>query len=128
MGSVAEGRAHADSDIDAVVFMEPVDPYIIPAESIWCPSDDSFHSIFTSDARVEAEGIQLDLKRRDYRQWSSAGFEWPEADRAALTDGWLALDRDGKVQQLIAERTAYGEATRLARLDECLGAFDQLLE
>jgi hypothetical protein len=127
VGSVASGRAREDSDIDAMVFMEPVDFYIVPAESIWCPSDDTFHSIFTCDEAVEKEGIQLDLKLCDYRQWCSAGFEWPEPQRAALAEGWLAYDRQGAVGSLISERTAYEEVTRVSRLDQSVGTYDQLL-
>ena len=30
IGSVAKGIARSDSDIDAVVFLEPFDPYAVP--------------------------------------------------------------------------------------------------
>ena len=36
-GSVASGLARPDSDIDAIVFLDPFDWYVIPAESCWCP-------------------------------------------------------------------------------------------
>ncbi|MHB0878969.1 MAG: nucleotidyltransferase domain-containing protein [Anaerolineae bacterium] len=127
IGSVATGHARDGSDIDAVVFMEPVDPYVVPAESIWCPSDNSFHSIFTDDRRVQEEGIQLDLKHLDYRRWSSACFEWPEPQRASLAEGWLAFDRDGAIQRLVSERTAYDDVTRVSRLDQSVGVLAQLL-
>ncbi len=44
IGSIASGLARADSDIDAVVFLDPFDAYIIPAEFVWHPSDRSFCS------------------------------------------------------------------------------------
>jgi hypothetical protein len=46
IGSVATGTARADSDIDAVVFLEPFDLYAVPAECKWCPDDGTFHGIF----------------------------------------------------------------------------------
>lgn len=69
VGSIATGHARPGSDIDALVFMDPLDPYIVPAESIWCPWNDTFHSIFDEDARVQNEGIQLDFKLCNLRQW-----------------------------------------------------------
>ena len=106
IGSIANGLARPDSDIDAIVFFDPLDLYIAPAEAIWRPSDDSFHSIFS-----DVEGIQLDLARLDLACWSDPDFEWPEGRRAEMADGWLAYDRDGRVAELIAERTAYGETS-----------------
>ena len=37
VGSVASGHARIESDIDVIVFMRPLNRYIIPAESIWSP-------------------------------------------------------------------------------------------
>jgi hypothetical protein len=65
VGSVATGHARDSSDIDAILFMDPVDRYILPTESIWCPWDDTFHSIFVSDQQIQQKGIQLDLSFRD---------------------------------------------------------------
>ena len=47
IGSVAKGIARADSDIDAVVFLEPFDLYAIPAEFKWRAEDGTFHGIFS---------------------------------------------------------------------------------
>ena len=44
IGSVAKGIAQPDSDIDAVVFLEPIDLFAIPAEFKWRLDDGSFHT------------------------------------------------------------------------------------
>lgn len=62
-------------------------------ERIAEPWDDTFHSIFVPDQRIQREGIQLDLCFRDVVEWSSASFEWPEFDHAGLAEGWIAFDR-----------------------------------
>lgn len=57
MGSVATGAARADSDIELVLFMDPVNLHLVPAEAIWAPGTDTFHSIF-------ADGTPPGLARR----------------------------------------------------------------
>jgi predicted nucleotidyltransferase len=123
IGSVANGRAQPNSDIDALLFLDPYDEYIVPAESKWRPTDSSFHSIFE---HVE-DAIQLDFHRLDLTQWADPAYEWPEERRAELAAGWLAFDRSGRVRELIAERTAYTDEVRLARLDEAILWLDQHL-
>jgi predicted nucleotidyltransferase len=127
IGSIATGRMRPDSDIDAVVFFDPFDYYIVPAEFIWRPSDGTFHAIFSDDPEVQEGGIQLDLLRLDWRTWSNPAFSWPEGRRAEFAAGWLAYDRHGKAAPLIAERTAYSETVRLDRLDEAITWLDQHL-
>ena len=125
IGSVANGRARPDSDIDALVFFDPYDETVVPAEFTWCPADGSFHSIFEE---LEAEdAIQLDFDRLDLVQWADPAYEWPEGRRAELAAGWLAFDRSGQVGKLIAERTAYTDEVRVARLDEAITWLDQHL-
>ena len=46
IGSIASGLARPDSDIDTIIFLDPFDWYILPAEFKWRPADGSFHSIF----------------------------------------------------------------------------------
>ena len=124
IGSVAKGTARSDSDIDAVVFLEPYDLYAVPAESKWQPDTREYHGIF-SDVR---NFIQLDFfKRLDLRKWSQPTYEWPEPICAELSVGWIAFDRKGQIQQLIAEKTIYKEEIRQARLDESLTKLDWLL-
>jgi hypothetical protein len=123
VGSITTGLARPDSDIDAVVFLDPFDSYAIPAEFQWRPVDGSFYRIF-----VEIEGaIQFDFKRLDLAEWSQPAFEWPEPLRAELSAGWLAFDRPGTINALIAERTAFTDVIRQAHLDEALLQLDQLL-
>ena len=93
IGSIASGHARPDSDIDAVLFLDPYDLYIVPAESFWRRSDGSFHSIFGVSPDQEAEGLFLDIQRYDLRQWADPAFAWPEGRRAKLAEGWLAFDR-----------------------------------
>jgi hypothetical protein len=127
VGSIATNTARPGSDIDALVFMQPLDEYVVPAESIWCPWDDSFHSIFTDDTRVQDEGIQLDLTLCDLDQWRRDESIWTDGQRAGLSGAWIAFDRTGEVTALLAERTRYGDALRSRHLDAAVVALDQLL-
>ncbi|MGI8416156.1 MAG: nucleotidyltransferase domain-containing protein [Nakamurella sp.] len=120
IGSVASGFARPDSDIDAVVFMEPFDPYIAPAESLWRASDNTHHSIFSDDPTLDQDGIQLDLHRLDLARWRSAEHSWPEHTRAELADGWIVFDRTAEIAKLIKEQTSMSESARLVILDEVL--------
>lgn len=123
VGSITTGLARPDSDIDAVVFLDPFDPYAIPAEFQWRPEDGSFHRIF-----AEVEGaIQFDFRRLDLAEWSQPAFVWPEPLRAELSAGGIAFDRHGAIKPLIAERTGFTDMIRQARLDEALVQLDQLL-
>ena len=119
-GSVAAGTARADSDIDAYVFMNPFEPYLVPAESVWCERDDTFHSIFADDSFLAEEGIQLDFHRVDLTVWRDPDRIWPEPIRAQLAAGWIAFDRYGAVAPLITARTRYGDDERLRILDEAV--------
>lgn len=124
IGSMATDYMRADSDIDAVVFLEPYDLYIAPAEAIWNPDDDSFRSIFEE---TPPHGIQLDLDRCDLAKWRDPDFQWPEGKKAELSSGLIVYDPTGQIAALIAERTAYDEATRQQRLDESIIWLDQHL-
>lgn len=127
VGSIAMNTASDGSDIDALVFMQPINEHIIPAESIWCPWDDTFHSIFTSNQRAQAEGIQLDCKLCELHEWETDESVWTDGQRAGLAEGWIAFDRDGRVAQLIVAQTAYSDSLRLLRLDTAITRLDQLL-
>ncbi len=127
IGSIATGHARLESDIDAVLFLDPFDLYVVPAVSYWRRSDGSFNSIFSVTADQHTEGLFLDIQRYDLRQWTDPGFVWPEGRRAELAAGWLAFDRAGAVAQLIAERTAYPDDLRIARMDDAIVWIDQHL-
>ena len=126
IGSIASGLARPDSDIDAIIFLDPFDWYIIPAEFKWCPSDDSFHSIFSQPSGSE-RWMQFDFTRFDLTQWADSSFEWSEERCAELHEGWLAFDRSGEATELIDIRTTYTNAIRMAKLDEAITWLDQHL-
>lgn len=128
IGSIATGQMRPGSDIDAVIFYAPYDPYIVPAEAIWMPADGSFYSIFSKEPGVQETGIQLDFTRCALDEWADPAFVWPEGRRTELAEGWLAFDRTGAIRQLIATRTAYTDAIRQERLDEALVWLDQHLK
>lgn len=123
IGSMATGHMTASSDIDAIVFLDPFDLYIVPAEAVWRPEDDTFHSIFGENV----DGLQVDLTRLSWQQWSAPDFEWPEGRRAELSLGWVAYDPNGETARLISQRTTYDDDARLARLDEAIVWLDQHL-
>ena len=125
IGSIASGNMRPDSDIDAVLFLDPYDLFIVPAESIWNPADGTFHSIFT-DQEIP-NGLQFDFARNHLAHWADPTFTWPEGNCAELSDGWLAYDPTGEIQTLITQKTAYNEETRQQRLDEALIWLDQHL-
>jgi hypothetical protein len=126
IGSIASGLARPDSDIDAIIFLDPFDWYTVPAEFKWRPADNSFHSIF-SQVSGQEEWMQFDLARFDLARWADPSFEWPEGRCAELHEGWLAFDRFGQVAKLIETHTTYPDAIRIARLDEAITWLDQHL-
>jgi len=123
VGSVAAGTAGIGSDIDAVVFLEPLDLYAVPAEFQWCQSDGSYHGIFVDIP----DAIQFDFKRVSLCEWAREEFEWPEPTKLELSLGWIAFDVDGAVAKLIERKTTFSEALRRSRLDHALVQLDQLL-
>jgi predicted nucleotidyltransferase len=125
IGSIATGHMRSDSDIDAVVFLDPFDYYIVPAEAVWHPGNATYYSILNEEAREE--GLPLNFVRLNWQEWRDPDFDWPEERRAELSMGWVAYDRSGQVTKLIAERTAYPRDLRLARLDEAIIWLDQHL-
>jgi len=126
IGSIASGLARPDSDIDAIVFLDPFDWYIVPAEFKWCPSNGTFHSIFAKEPEID-ECIEFDFSRLDLAQWADPSHEWPEERRSELEQGWIAFDSNGQVTELIRNRTAYSKDLRIAKLDEAITWLDQHL-
>ncbi|MAT98913.1 MAG: hypothetical protein CL608_17350 [Anaerolineaceae bacterium] len=126
IGSIATGRMRPDSDIDIILFLDPYDLYIVPAEAIWLEADDSFHSIFSEDEAIQ-QGLQLDFMRYSWQQWRDPAFAWPEERLSELASGWIAYDRHGEVSQQIQQRSTYPDELRQARLDEAITWLDQHL-
>lgn len=127
IGSIATGRMRPDSDIDIILFLDPYDLYIVPAEAVWLAADDSFHSIFSEDEAIHQQGLQLDFMRLDWQQWREPSFAWPEERLSELASGWIAYDRHGEVASQIQERSTYPDELRQARLDEAITWLDQHL-
>lgn len=125
IGSIASGHMRHDSDIDAVIFLDPFDLFIVPAESWWNPTDGSYHSIF--DDKDSSKGLQLDFARCRLTEWADLNFEWPEGNRAELSVGWVAYDPVGEIAPLIAQKTAYDDEIWQQRIDEALIWLDQHL-
>ncbi|MFO7682225.1 MAG: nucleotidyltransferase domain-containing protein [Chloroflexota bacterium] len=125
IGSMASGHMSPESDIDAVLFLEPYDLFVAPAEALWNPADDTFHSIFAESDFPD--GIPLDLDRCDLAKWRDPAYSWPEGKKAELSMGLIVYDPSGQISALIAERTAYSAEVRQQRLDESLVWLDQHL-
>lgn len=123
IGSIASGLARPDSDVDAVLFLDPYDLYIAPAEAIWRPSDGSFRSIFSVEPERD-EDVQLDLHRLDLAVWGDPAYPWPEGLRAELAQGWWVYCRSEAVRAAISAHTAYPDGLRQSRLDEALVRLD----
>lgn len=128
IGSIATGQMRPGSDIDAIIFFDPYDAYIVPAESVWLPQDGTFHSIFSEEHGVQEHGVQFDFTRCALTEWADPAFVWPEARRAELAEGWFAFVRTDAVRQMIMARTRYSDATRTERLDDALVWLDQHLK
>jgi hypothetical protein len=126
IGSLANGTARPNSDIDALVFMDPLDLYVVPAESVWRPEDNTFHSIFAPGFDDDT-CIQLDFQRLDLAQWSNPAWVWPEPRCADLAQGWVAYDQEGLLAPLIAQRTTYDDGVRQPKLDDAITWLDQAL-
>lgn len=118
VGSVATGMARPDSDVDAYLFLDPFDPWLVPAESIWRERDDTFHSIFSDEPGLDEEGLQLDLHRIDLADWA-CGEPVSEAVLAELSDGVTVFDR-GDVEELVTERLLMSPEQRRERIDRAL--------
>lgn len=116
VGSIAFGTMRPHSDIDAVLFWDPIDHYVVPSEFVWVPEANTYHSIFEPDVT----GIQFDFHHFNLRKWTDSNCVWSEGQCAAFVDSWLVYDRDGSVAKLFAERTAYTESIRMKHLDSAL--------
>ena len=125
VGSVAHGEARPDSDVDCVLVFDPLDEAIVPAEFVWVPATDSFHTIFEVEAS-EVGGIQIDAKRvalDEFRQGA-----WPEGFKHDLAHAIVLHDRNRTVTGIIEQHVAYPESLRLTRIADHLGWAGYYLE
>jgi hypothetical protein len=126
VGSVAIGSPRVDSDIDALVFLDPFALSVVPGEFAWSPRDGSFRSIFAEDRPDDA--IQFDLTRLAFRTCCSARYRWQEGRLHELSAGWIAYDPRGAIAELVRCKTRYTDRDRLPRLDQSLLQLEQLLK
>lgn len=118
VGSVAHGEARADSDVDCVLVFDKLDEAIVPAEFVWVPATDAYHTIFEVDAS-EVGGIQIDATRVGLDTFRSQ--EWPEGFKHDLAHAVVVFDRHQTVAEILQERAAYPESLRMARIQDHLG-------
>ncbi len=125
VGSVAHGEARADSDVDCVLVFDTLDEAIVPAEFVWVPATDTYHTIFEVEAS-DVGGIQIDAKRvalADFR-----GQEWPESFKHELAHAIVLSDRRQSVAAILEGRLAYPESLRLSRIRDHVGWAGYYLE
>jgi hypothetical protein len=125
VGSVAQGEARADSDVDCVFVFDPLDEAIIPAEFVWVPATNAYHTIFEVEAS-EVGGIQIDAKR-----FSLDAFRhdpWLEGLKHDLAHALVISDRDATVAGVLDARLAYPDSLRLSRIQDHLGWAEYQLE
>ena len=78
-----------------MIFLDPLELYVVPAEFKWEVGTDHFYTIF--DPHLEEKPIvQLDFKRLDLAQWQDRLFVWPESMCSMLSKGWIAFDKKMK--------------------------------
>lgn len=125
VGSVAHGEATSDSDVDCVLVFDDLDEAMVPAEFVWVPATDAYHTIFEVEA-CEVGGIQIDANRvalDDLRRQ-----EWPEGFKHDLAHALVLYDRHQAVAEVIQERVAYPESLRLSRIRDHVGRAAYYLE
>lgn len=118
VGSIAHGEARSDSDVDCVLVFDKLDEAIVPAEFVWVPATDSYHTIFEVEAS-DVGGIQIDAKRvglDDFRRQ-----EWSESFKHELAHALVLYDRQQSVTEIVKNRVAYPESLRLSRIRDHLG-------
>jgi hypothetical protein len=106
VGSVAYNEARPQSDVDCIFIFDPLDECIVPAEFIWVPSTDTYHTIFEMDA-AEDGGIQIDATRMALENLRQE--EWDEGRKHIAwprpSDGWGQRRRAH--EELLRDRAYY---------------------
>jgi len=125
VGSVAHEEARSASDVDCVLVFDKLDEAIVPAEFVWVPATDSYHTIFEVEAS-DVGGIQIDAKRvalDDFRRQ-----EWSESFKHEPAHALVLYDRQQSVAEILEKRVAYPESLRLSRIRYHLGRVEYYLE
>lgn len=118
IGSVAHGEARADSDVDCVFVFECMDERLVPAEFIWSPTTDTYHTIFEVDAS-EVSGVHIDAKRVSAAQFFAD--EWTEGFKHDLASAIVVFDRNGTITPFLGKRLEYPDLLRSSRIHEHYG-------
>ena len=125
VGSVAHNEARADSDVDCVLVFDRLDEAIVPAEFVWVPATDSYHTIFEVETS-DVGGVQIDAKRIVLDDFQSA--EWSEGFKHELAHAIVLYDRHESVETILKQRVAYPEFLRNARIRDHLSWTNYYLE
>jgi len=125
VGSVAHEEARSDSDVDCVLVFDKLDEAIVPAEFVWVPATDSYHTIFEVEAS-DVGGIQIDAKRVALDDFRCQ--EWSESFKHELAHALVLYDRQQSVAEILKKRVAYPESLRLSRIRDHLGWAEYYLE
>jgi hypothetical protein len=125
VGSAAHGEARPDSDVDCVLIFDKLDEAIVPAEFVWVPATDSYHTIFDVEAS-EVGGIQIDAKRVTLDDFCQAA--WPEELKHDLAHALVIHDRNQTVTGVLESRVAYSESLRESRMRDHLVWTEYYLE
>jgi hypothetical protein len=125
VGSIAHGEARSDSDVDCVLVFDRMDEAIVPAEFVWVPATDAYHTIFEVEAS-DVGGIQIDAKRIALDDvWRQ---EWPEGFKHELAHALVLYDRDQSIATILTQRLAYPEPLRVSRIRDHVGQAAYYLE
>jgi hypothetical protein len=113
VGSVAQGEARSDSDVDCVLVFDRLNEAIVPAEFVWVPATDAYHTIFEVEA-LDVGGIQIDAKRIGLHEFRHQ--DWPEGFKHELAHALVLSDSQQTVSNILESRLAYPEPLRLSRI------------
>lgn len=124
VGSIAHGEARPDSDVDCVLVFDPLNEGIVPAEFVWVPETDAFHTIFEVEAS-EVGGIQIDAKRMSLEDIRT--LEWSESFKHEMAHAKFLWDRQGTLANILQQRVAYPDTLRQSRIEEYVNRADYFL-
>ena len=118
VGSVATGEARSDSDVDCILIFDKFNEGIVPAEFVWNPSTDTFHTIFDVEA-TDVGGVQVDANRVELSNFLNQ--EWSDDLKHDLAHALMIYDRHQTVSQAIEEKLSYSDTLRISRIQNHLG-------
>lgn len=117
VGSVAHGEARPDSDVDCIFIFDHMNHAIVPAEFVWNPESDTYHTIFEIEA-TEVNGIQVDADRVELEEFMNR--DWSEDLKHDLSHALVIYDRFDTVAPAINARLKYPDSLRFSRVQHHL--------